>query len=118
MKALLITYHFPPMLGCCSLRTGAVARALAAEGWECHILTAAIPPDHPVYTVDTQPQTSAPPWHLYPISEGRLGRLIQRVRQGRFRPKPFSPAVAERAAFRQLSRAANLLRAMAFPDSK
>jgi hypothetical protein len=118
MKALLITYHFPPMLGCCSLRTGAVARALAAEGWECHILTAAIPPDHPVYTVDAQPQTSAPPWHLYPISEGRFGRLIQRVRQGRFRPKHFSSFAAERGAFRQLSRTANLLRAMAFPDSK
>lgn len=91
MKALLITYHFPPMLGCCSLRTGAVARALAAEGWECHILTAAIPPDHAVYTVDDEPQTSVPPWHLYPISEGRLGRLIQRVRQAGFVRNLFPP---------------------------
>ena len=54
MKALLITYHFPPMLGCCSLRIGAVARALVERGLECYILTAAIPSDHPVYTVLAQ----------------------------------------------------------------
>ena len=118
MKALLITYHFPPMLGCCSLRIGAVARALVERGLECYILTAAIPSDHPVYTVDAQTQPSEPLWHLYPISEGRIGRLIQRVRQARSRPKPSPPVPAQGGALPQPSLAANLLSAMAFPDSK
>jgi glycosyltransferase involved in cell wall biosynthesis len=118
MKALLITYHFPPMLGCCSLRTGAVARTLAAKGWECHILTAAIPTDHPVYTVDAQTQTSEPLWHLYPISEGRMGRVIQRLRQGRFRSRPARPVSTEHDALPRPSWRTNLLKAMAFPDSK
>jgi len=118
MKALLITYHFPPMLGCCALRTGAVARALAAKGCECHILTAAIPRDHPVYTVDAQTKPSDPLWHLYPISDGRAGRFLQRLRQNRFRHKPSSAGSAELAHLPQSSRTTNLLRALAFPDSK
>ena len=83
MKALLITYHFPPMLGCCSLRTGVVARALAAKGWECHVLTAAIPSDHPVYTLDAQTPPREPLLHLYPISEGLGGKLVERLRKRR-----------------------------------
>src|SRR5439155_10385536 len=79
---------------------------------------AAIPSDHPVYTVDPQTQPSEPLWHLYPISDGRIGRLIQRVRQGWFRPKLSPPVHAERGALPQPTLATNLLRAMAFPDSK
>ncbi len=118
MKALLITYHFPPMLGCCSLRTGAVARALASKGCECHILTGAIRSNHPVYTVDLQTQPSEALWHLYPISEGLIGRFIHRVRQRKSRPESSLPVTAERRALQQPSWTTNLLRATAFPDSK
>ncbi len=118
MRALLITYHFPPMLGCCSLRTGAVARALAAKGWECDVLTAAIPSDHPVYTLDAETQPSEPLLNLHPISEGLGGRLIQGLRLRRSRPRTSTGVSRGREALPKTPRLTNQLRALAFPDSK
>lgn len=118
MKALLITYHFPPMLGCCALRVGAVARSLAQKGWECHILTAAIPAGHPVYTLDDETQTSEPLWHVYPLSEGFIGRTMQRLRRTGAHPKGSVNVSAKPSVVSRSSRLANFLKAIAFPDSK
>jgi glycosyltransferase involved in cell wall biosynthesis len=119
MKALLITYHFPPMLGCCSLRMGALAGFLAEKGWECHILTANIQSGDPTYTLDSQIASRRVPWHVYPISEGSFGNVVKRLRKTRFGPD--APTTAKEKAMvgnRQPSRVSNLLKAMAFPDSK
>ena len=118
MKALLITYHFPPMLGCCSLRAGAVARALAAKGWECHIVTTAISRGHSVYTLDPQTQPAELSGHVHAVTEGSVGRMVERLRKSRSAARPSSASLPEPGRFRASSRLTEFLRAAAFPDSK
>lgn len=117
MKALLITYHFPPSLGGCPLRTGAFARSLVDQGWECHVISASVPPNHPIYKLDSgMANYSNKLLSVYPVSEGVLGLIAQQFRR-RQEANSNGDSRNGKSKFSR-SLAANFLKALAFPDPK
>ncbi len=117
MKALLITYHFPPSLGGCPLRTGAFARSLVEQDWECHVIAAWIPPNHPVYKLDSGiAEYSDKRLSVYPVSEGVLGRVSQHFRRRQEANSNGHSGSAKSKSSR--SRAATFLKQLVFPDPK
>lgn len=118
MKALLIAYHFPPMQGCCAVRTGAVAEFLARAGFRCHVLSAAIPANDPVYALDSSASPN-PSILVHPLADKLSASFVSRLR--RFDAARHSHSTASsrrRSSPRTASRSSAFLRALAFPDSR
>jgi hypothetical protein len=117
MKALLISYHFPPSLGGCPMRTGAFADSLVERGWECHVIAAKITADHPIYKLDREAEGNTNERRkLYLVSEGFLGWTARQFR--RHQDANSNGHTGNGKSQSLFSQAASIIKPLAFPDPK
>jgi glycosyltransferase involved in cell wall biosynthesis len=80
MRVLLITIHYPPVLGNSARGMAELSKALIAEGHMVDVLTIAPPPDHPVYRVDAAEMQHVPSSvNVHRVAMGPLNRLVTRI---------------------------------------
>lgn len=83
MKALLISIHFPPLLGMASRRMACCANGLVSAGYEVDVLTVEPAEHHPVYWTDAgELKLVNPAVHIHRIPMGVLNRWAARLAVG------------------------------------
>jgi glycosyltransferase involved in cell wall biosynthesis len=121
MRVLIISIHYPPIIGMSSRAMAELSKALVADGHSVDVLTVDPVANHPVYKWDFGEMQRVPHQvNVHRVPMGPINRLSGRLAVGGD-AKPDPQATSEpkrtRSMFRRLYAARNLWGPFAIPDA-